>query len=66
MPALRVRVRNVHPHIPLWVYQDVYPRESGYTRNSYVSAECVREAQDRWEAIGIVHDIDTQWGALPQ
>ena len=61
-----MRIRDVRERIPLHVYQDVHPRESGYTRNSYVSAEEVRDAEDRWEAIGIVHDIDTQWGALSQ
>ena len=33
---------------------------------SKVTAAQVRAASDRWDAEGILEDIDTQWGAIPE
>ena len=30
-----------------------------------VTPEDVEAASDAWDARGILHDIDTQWGAIP-
>ncbi len=54
-------VAQVHGHvceIPL----NAYRRGNA---NSLVTPEDVEEASDHWEGIGILHDIDTQWGMIP-
>jgi hypothetical protein len=48
--------------IPLRAYQD-----AGIAENvsDYVTAQDVDRASDAWDARGIAHDIDTQWGSMP-
>jgi len=48
--------------IPIQAY-----REAGVASNwdDYVTERDVQAASDSWDARGIAHDIDTQWGALP-
>jgi hypothetical protein len=65
-----------HPNGEYWirvcdvseVYGDVCPipyRLLGDT-NEYVDAGTVRYASDQWDAEGILEDIDTQWGMIPE
>jgi hypothetical protein len=61
-------VAKIHNHvceIPLQAYEDAgvnLPRG----RASMVTMEQVDAASDAWDARGILHDIDTQWGLMPQ
>jgi hypothetical protein len=63
-----VRVRDVQKHyghvceIPLAAYIEA---EVAWSRNEYVSERDVEAASDAWDARGIAHDIDTQWGMMP-
>jgi hypothetical protein len=63
-------VRSVHAtyknclEIPRQAYSEagvLLPRGEA----SLVTAEDVRAASDAWDARGILHDIDTQWGLIP-
>ncbi|TFY59567.1 hypothetical protein EVJ58_g5703 [Rhodofomes roseus] len=57
-------VKRVHGHreeIPLQAYRVNVNR--GW--NTLVTPDEVEEASDAWDARGILHDVDTQWGALP-
>ena len=60
-------VAKVHNHvceIPLNAYVEAgvsLPRG----RASMVTREDVDAASDTWDARGILHDIDTQWGLMP-
>lgn len=51
--------------IPLQAYRDagVDVRRG---RNSLVTPSDVERASDAWDAQGILHDIDTQWGMIPE
>jgi hypothetical protein len=63
-----VRVRDVQKHyghlseIPLEAYMDA---GVAWSRNDLVSESDVEAASDAWDARGIAHDIDMQWGAMP-
>ena len=35
------------------------------SRNDYVTAADVESASDTWDARGLAHEIDTQWGDMP-
>jgi hypothetical protein len=55
-------VAEVHGHvceIPLEAYGP------HVRRGSMVTPEDVERASDKWDAMGIAHDIDTQWGSIP-
>ena len=34
--------------------------------SSMVTPEQVRRASDQWDAEGLLEDIDTQWGVIPE
>jgi hypothetical protein len=67
-----------HPNGEYWIrlrdVSEVYghvctiPFEYFYTRstNDYVHAGDVRYASNQWDAEGILEDIDTQWGMIPE
>lgn len=48
--------------IPIKAY-----REAGVasTRDDYVTERDVQAASDNWDARGLAHEIDTQWGTMP-
>ncbi|KZT64981.1 hypothetical protein DAEQUDRAFT_769220 [Daedalea quercina L-15889] len=60
-------VQRVHGHveeIPLQAYREANVNVNrGW--NTLVTADEVRDASDAYDARGILHDIDTQWGMLP-
>ena len=64
-----VRVRDVpkkfgHAYeIPMQAYIEAGVATS---RNDFVTKEDVERASDEWDARGIAHDIDTQWGMIPE
>lgn len=64
MPAKRVCIANVRNQVPLEVYTYLHPGKN-YTNDSWVTAKEVHDAEDRWEAMQLAHDIDTQWGNVP-
>ena len=35
------------------------------SRNDFVTEQDVQAASNTWDAMGIAHDIDTQWGDMP-
>ena len=35
------------------------------SRNDFVTEQDVKRASSTWDAMGIAHDIDTQWGDMP-
>ena len=58
-------VYNHKAEIPLEAYRDAcLDIRRGW--NTLVTPEDVQEASDAWDARGVLHDIDTQWGMLPQ
>ena len=65
--ACRVRdVQQRYGHlceIPIQAYQEA---EVAHGWDDYVTAEDVQRASDAWDARSILHDIDTQWGAMPR
>lgn len=62
----RVRdVKKVYGHlceIPIRAYCDA---GVAWKRSDFVNAEDVERASGAWDARGIAHDIDTQWGDMP-
>jgi hypothetical protein len=67
-----------HPNGEYWIrvrdVSEVYgavcpiPFELFHKRSTsdYVDADDVRYASDQWDAEGILEDIDTQWGMIPE
>jgi hypothetical protein len=60
---IRIRdVAEVHGHVcPIPAH--LYARDS---EHSYVSTDDVEYASDRWDAEGVLEDIDTQFGMFPE
>ena len=48
--------------IPLEAYVEAGVAKS---RNDFVTEQDVQAASNTWDAMGIAHDIDTQWGDMP-
>jgi hypothetical protein len=67
--------RHIQIHSIANIYNDVCPiplqayREAGVGlprgKASMVTVEDVKAASDAWDARGVAHDIDTQWGLIP-
>ena len=64
-----VRVRDVEQHyghlceIPLQAYIDAGVASSW---SDFVSEDDIEQASNAWDARSICHEIDTQWGDMPQ
>jgi len=59
-------VAEIHNHlceIPVEAYTGAGVRVNG--RSTMVTVEDVEAASDAWDARGLLHDIDTQWGLMP-
>ena len=66
----RIAIRDVKQvydnlyDIPLRVYETIGVQRA--RPSSMVTPAQVRAASDQWDGEGILEDIDTQWGSLPQ
>ena len=52
--------------IPIHCYTAVGVSTHRYGSGTYVTPEDVRAASDQFDGEGILEDIDTQWGKIPE